>query len=281
MNTEKKKYIILFAALCTIGVALILLSGREQSSKPQPVSEPKSVSTLETTKARLASSTRRVDDYQLSDDTVSGLPGRFRDKAAVEQTSPVPDNNGAMPPPTVRSIVKSVDAIPAGENNAATPPPRRAGFNDGTAGHETGSFNLNAVVQQTSDVSHGSAVQLRITQDYAYPGGVVRANTFLTGTVSIETNRVTIHVPASGSLPELTAYDTDGMRGLKLSDSVKDELRNDAGNTAADVAGDAASSAIRAPLLGRVVSSAVSGLKKKTNNYRITLEKGQKVILKG
>lgn len=281
MNTEKKKYIILFAALCTIGVALILLSGREQSPKPQPVSEPETVSTLETTKARLASFTRRVDDYQLSDDTVSGLPGRFRDKAAGEQASSVPDNNGAMPTPTVRSVVKTANAIPAGENNAAPPPPRRAGFNDGTAGHETGSFNLNAVVQQTSDVSHGSAVQLRVTQDYAYPGGVVRANTFLTGTVSIETNRVTIRVPASGNLPELTAYDTDGMRGLKLSDSVKDELRNDAGNTAVDVAGDAASSAIRAPLLGRVVSSVVSGLKKKTNNYRITLEKGQKVILKG
>lgn len=278
MNTEKKKYIILFAVLCALGAVLILTSEQKEKTGPQPVSEPEMVSTLETTKARLASSTRRVEDYQLSDDTVSGKPRRFRDQAKEKNIS-VPEDKGTTSP-AIRPIVKTIPVKK--ENKSVLPPlPRRAGFNDGTAGHETGSFNLNAVVQQTSDVSHGSAVQLRITQDYAYPGGVVRANTFLTGTVSIETNRVTIHVPASGSLPELTAYDTDGMRGLKLSDSVKDELRNDAGNTAADVAGDAASSAIRAPLLGRVVSSAVSGLKKKTNNYRITLEKGQKVILKG
>lgn len=278
MNTEKKKYIILFAVLCALGAVLILTSEQKEKNGPQPVSEPETVSTLETTKARLASSTRRVEDYQLSDDTVSGKPRRFRDQAEEKNIS-VPEDKGTTSP-AIRPIVKTIPVKK--ENKSVLPPlPRRSGFNDGEAMRTAEKVEIPAVVQQTADVSDGSAVQLRITKDYVYPNGVVRANTFLTGTVSIKSGRVTINIPASDGLPALEVYDTDGMRGLKLSDSVKDELRNDAGNTAIDAAGEAVSSLIRAPLLGRVVSSAVSGLKKKTNNYRITLEKGQKVILKG
>lgn len=276
MNTEKKKYIILFAVLCALGAVLILTLEQKEKTGPQPVSEPETVSTLETTKARLASSTRWVEDYQLSDDTVSGRPRRFRDQAEEKNIS-VPEDKGTTSP-AIRPIVKT---IPVKKENKSVLPPRRSGFNDGEAMRTAEKVEIPAVVQQTADVSDGSAVQLRVTKDYVYPDGVVRANTFLTGTVSIKSGRITINIPASDGLPALEVYDTDGMCGLKLSDSVKDELRNDAGNTAIDAVGEAVSSAIRAPLLGRVVSSAVSGLKKKTNNYRITLEKGQKVILKG
>lgn len=278
MNTEKKKYIILFAVLCVLGAVLILTSEQKKKNGPQPVNEPGTVSTLETTKARLASSTRRVEDYQLSDDTVSSRPRRFRDQTEEKNIS-VPEDKGATSP-AIRHIVKT---IPVKKENKVVLPStsRRSGFNDGEAMRTAEKVEIPAVVQQTVDVSDGSTVQLRITKDYVYSDGIVRANTFLTGTVAIKSGRVTINIPASDGLPALETYDTDGICGLKLSDSVKDELRNDAGNTAIDVTGEAVSSSIQAPLLGRVVSSAVSGLKKKTNNYRITLEKGQKVILKG
>ncbi len=140
-----------------------------------------------------------------------------------------------------------------------------------------------AVIQTKQNVKAGSAVTLRLTEDFPLEDGcVLKANSFLTGACNFNSqqNRVEIYVTSIKCNQQfqrvnLVVYDGfDGLGGIPISEITdeqnvgKEVIRSSAGDVATRMG---------VPVVDRVITSTSE---KKTNTEKATLNDGHKIIIR-
>lgn len=138
--------------------------------------------------------------------------------------------------------------------------------------------NIEAVIHQDVKVQAGANILLRTTKAGKIGDSSIPANTFITGVVSIGSNRINIYIRGIQLKhrflsKRLQAYDVDGYPGLRLSKDLNYELKNDGANAAIDEISKQA----RIPYLGTLTKSIA---KKKVNTPSIPIRKGHRIIIK-
>jgi conjugative transposon TraM protein len=169
--------------------------------------------------------------------------------------------------------------------------PRNTGFH--TADGETGIPEKNtiaAVVHHGQTLIDGQSVRLRLSEPLIAGTALIPQNTLLTGAVKIQGERLEITVSSieyQGSIfpVKMTAYDTDGQRGIYIPgslelDAAKELLANMSGSvgtsftmtqrTGAQVASD---------LTKGTIQGLSAYMQKKVRQVKVTLKAGHQVLL--
>lgn len=149
---------------------------------------------------------------------------------------------------------------------------------------------IAAVVHGNQEIMSGNTVKLRLQTDIGVNGVLIPAGSFIHGTASFSGERVRITIEAiqyQGNLfeVELTAYDIDGIAGIKAPSILVSELKKEF-KEAQEESLDSAENEVELgdSLGGQIGSSALKSTKKlfggkKLKAQKITLKSGYQVLL--
>ena len=169
---------------------------------------------------------------------------------------------------------------------------RNLGFNTPTQSAEVVERNtIGAVVQGQQTVVDGQCVRLRLTEPVQAGPVRIPANSVVTGTAKIQGERLDITVTAveyQGQLipVELTAYDTDGQRGIYIPGSLEieavKEIAANAGSSlgsSINISQQKAGEQLLTDLGRGVIQGTSAYISKKIQQVKVTIKSGYKVLL--
>ena len=169
---------------------------------------------------------------------------------------------------------------------------RNLGFNTPTQSAEVVERNtIGAVVQGQQTVVDGQCVRLRLTEPVQAGPVRIPANSVVTGMAKIQGERLDITVTAveyQGQLipVELTAYDTDGQRGIYIPGSLEieavKEIAANAGSSlgsSINISQQKAGEQLLTDLGRGVIQGTSAYISKKIQQVKVTIKSGYKVLL--
>ncbi|WP_288878894.1 conjugative transposon protein TraM [Pedobacter panaciterrae] len=144
---------------------------------------------------------------------------------------------------------------------------------------------IEAVIHESQTVTSGSTVKLRLLNDIYISGQKITAGNFVFGTASLNGERLSIEIPGirtgSSLYPvQLSAYDMDGLEGIRIPGAITRDVAKQSGDQALGSLG----MGIYDPSIGAQAASAgitlgKSLLSKKIKLVRVELKAGYKVLL--
>jgi len=144
---------------------------------------------------------------------------------------------------------------------------------------------IEAVIHESQTVTSGSTVKLRLLNDIYISGQRITAGNFVFGTASLNGERLGIEIPGirtgSSLYPvQLSAYDMDGLEGIRIPGAITRDVAKQSGDQALGSLG----MGIYDPSIGAQAASAgitlgKSLLSKKIKLVRVELKAGYKVLL--
>ena len=145
---------------------------------------------------------------------------------------------------------------------------------------------IKAVVQETQVLQNGSRIKLRLLVDVYVAGIRVLAGNFVYGIVSVEGERLSIHIPGilyeNNLLPvSLSVYYMDGIAGIYVPGSInRDVAKQAADNSLQSIGIISMDQSLKGQATAAGISAAKSLLSKKVKQINITAKAGDKVLLK-
>jgi len=181
--------------------------------------------------------------------------------------------------------------IPNAEFIASFNQPRNMGFNtmDATVGVSEKN-TISAVIHDDQTLISGQSVRLRLTEAMIAGATVIPANSILTGTASLQGERLGIAINsielAGAIIPvEIVVYDSDGQRGIFIPNSLElDAAKEIAANMGSSVGTsftitDDAGSQIAADVTKGAIQGVSQYMQKKVRQVKVHLKSGYRVLL--
>ena len=193
-----------------------------------------------------------------------------------ETLNPKPETSNSKPE-TLNSKPETLNSEVRRLGFTGSQPVQTAGSQQ-TQQAQQSSYNIKAAVLQTKKIKAGDIILVRNTEEFIINNRKIPANTLIACNTSFSGSRLILSINAiplgDESIPcNLTAYDLDGNKGLKLNRDIDYELKGDAANTVIRET----SQAVRVPYLGELAKSVGS---KTVNDPTVTIEQGQKMYLR-
>lgn len=169
--------------------------------------------------------------------------------------------------------------------------PRNYGFNTAVgSSYRMGANTISACISEDQTVMQGQRVRLRLLQPLQAGEVIIPAGNLVTGSASIQGERLEIHVEnleSGGNIipVNLTVYDIDGQRGIFVPGSdtrsaAKEALANMGGSLGSSVSiSRSAGQQVAMDLTRGVMQSGTQLLSQKIRTIKITLKAGYKVLL--
>lgn len=169
--------------------------------------------------------------------------------------------------------------------------PRNYGFNTAVgSSYRMGANTISACISEDQTIMQGQRVRLRLLQPLQAGEVIIPAGNLVTGSASIQGERLDIHVEnleSGGNIipVDLTVYDVDGQRGIFVpgSDSrgaAKEALANMGGSLGSSVSiSRSAGQQVAMDLTRGAMQSGTQLLSQKIRTIKITLKAGYKVLL--
>ena len=237
-----------------------------------------------------------------------GLNQNFEEEEKFVESIPEPEEKIVTAPPSTSGASQKSNTSPPTytppiqvkkeieENNnfvAAVPqePQRRVGFSGSGSGAGSSTNNISssasatntsssikAVINQSKKIKNGDIILIRTTQEFTIQNKKIPVNTLLSGNISFSGSRMNILINAIPYGNEtiscnLSAYDLDGNKGLKMDRDLSYELKGDATNAAISEA----TRVVNVPYVGNLTRNIAQ---KTANDPTVTVEQGQEMILR-
>lgn len=297
LNNKKTQYVMIgVGVLFFIFMAFAIINKEKPKDTPRAYNKEKPLSQSEMLKKRIRGKEKRnVKSYSLENILTKQIKkdpfkkDTIRDTIVIKTEPEVIQKALAEKPKPKKKIKRSVPKPKP--KPVPEPKPRRRrkyGFSgsrnqDQNQNQEQTNISavaseLEAVINYESKVQSGDNIILRTTKKGRIGTNVIPANTLITGTVKVGSNRVMIDIKGIKLRnrflsKNLEVYEPDGSKGLQLSRELKYELNNDGANTVLNET----SRQVKVPYVGGLLKSIG---KKKINNPRVPIPKGHKIIIK-
>ncbi|MDL2208783.1 conjugative transposon protein TraM, partial [Parabacteroides sp. OttesenSCG-928-O15] len=181
--------------------------------------------------------------------------------------------------------------IPNAEFIARFNQPRNLGFNTMDAAIEVNEKNtISAVIHDDQTLISGQSVRLRLTEAMIAGTTVIPANSLLTGTASLQGERLGIiinSIEMGGAIipVEIIVYDSDGQRGIFIPNSLELEaVKEIAANMGSSVGSsftitDDMGAQITSDLTKGAIQGVSQYMQKKIRQVKVHLKSGYRVLL--
>lgn len=210
------------------------------------------------------------------------------------------NNNNNRNGKTEVSVIKQVHEqtvsalaqnIPNAEFIASFNQPRNLGFNTMDANIGVSEKNtISAVIHDDQKLISGQSVRLRLTEAMIAGNTVIPANSLLTGTASLQGERLGISISsielAGAIIPvEIAVYDSDGQRGIFIPNSLELEaVKEIAANMGSSVGSsftitDNSGAQITSDLTKGAIQGMSQYMQKKIRQVKVHLKSGYRVLL--
>ena len=224
----------------------------------------------ETESLKVQSSKFKVQSSEPETESLKVQSSKFKVQSSEPETSNSKPETLNLKPETLNSEVRRLGFT-------GSQPVQTAGSHQ-TQQAQQSSYNIKAAVLQTKKIKAGDIILVRNTEEFIINNRNIPANTLIACNTSFSGSRLILSINAiplgDESIPcNLTAYDLDGNKGLKLNRDIDYELKGDAANTVIRET----SQAVRVPYVGELAKSVGS---KTVNDPTVTIEQGQKMYLR-